>query len=145
MSTLSERFMALHPDALSGCGATAEEVADAERKLGVLFPETLRSYLVELGYLEFDSVEMYGLGTGVPEHLNLVECTIAERTVLYPNIPTQFIPILNNGSGDHYCLDLRPNAADPPVVFWNHELGSDQMPELVARRFSGWLLDEPNG
>jgi cell wall assembly regulator SMI1 len=141
MSTLSERFMALYPRALSGIGASAEEVADAERKLGVSFPEAFRAYLTDLGYLEFESVEMYGLGVGVPKHLDLVENTIAERTVLHPNIPIQFIPVLNNGCGDHYCLDLRPNALDPPVVFWSHELGPDQTPAFVAERFTGWLLD----
>jgi cell wall assembly regulator SMI1 len=141
MATLYERFTILHPSAHFGRGASAAEVADAEQMLGVSFPATLRSYLMEFGYLEIDSSEMYGLGAGVPSYLNLVKNTIDERTILHPNIPVRFLPLLNNGCGDHYCVDMCSGTPDPPVVFWSHELGSDQTPQLVAKTFSEWLLD----
>ena len=142
MTTLSERFLTLHPDALSACGATTDEVAEAERTLGVSFPEALRRYLMELGYVEAGSAEFFGLGAGVPKHLNLVDRTIAERTTLHPNIPRHLIPVLNDGCGNHFCIDLRDGTADPPIVFWSHELGTDQTPGRVADSFSRWLLDD---
>ncbi len=142
MPTLSQQFLALHPDALTACGATAEEVAEAERRLGVVFPEALRRFLMELGYVEADSAEFFGLGAGVPEHLNLVDRAIEERTTFHPNIPPHLIPILNDGCGNHFCIELRTGAADPPIVFWSHELGSDQTPSPVASCFSRWLLSD---
>ncbi len=144
MPTLSERFLTLHPGALFGRGASADEVAEAELRLGVSFPESLRRYLMELGYVEAESMEFFGLGAGVPEHLNLVARTISERTTYHPNIPRHLLPVLNDGCGNRFCLDLRDGNADPPMVFWCHELGTDQAPSVIATSFTSWLLDDSN-
>jgi cell wall assembly regulator SMI1 len=133
-------FIEANPSAQTGQGATDSEIAAAERELGVTFPSVFRSYLAEFGFLEFGSAEFYGLGAGVPAHLNLVRNTVAERTEFHPHIPSHLIPFMPNGGGDHYCVDLSARADDPPVVFWNHELDTAQQPEQLADTFSSWLL-----
>lgn len=141
---LFRTFLGANQDAVFSCGATDEEIAMAECELGVSFPAVFRRYLSEFGYLEIRSAELYGLGAGVPQHLDLVRNTKAERSEFHPYIPHHLIPFLPNGGGDHYCIDLSSGADDPPVVFWNHELDSEQRPPLLADRFTSWLLQHTN-
>ena len=133
-------FLETNPTALIGQGATEDEITAAERELGVTFPSMFRSYLAELGYLEFRSAEFYGLGARVPAHLDLVRNTKAERTEFHLHIPPHLIPFMPNGCGDHYCIDLSASADDPSVVFWDHELDTGQQPQKLADTFSSWLL-----
>lgn len=133
-------FIESNPTAQIGQGASDNQITTAEREIGVTFPSVFRSYLAELGYLEFRSAEFYGLGVGVPPHLDLVRNTIAERTEFHPHIPAHLIPFMSNGGGDHYCVDLNTHADDPPVVFWDHELDTTQQPQKLADTFSSWLL-----
>jgi len=103
-----------------------------------------RTYLSEFGYLELRSGELYGLGAGVPAHLDLVGNTRAERTEFHPHIPLHLVPFMPNGCGDHYCIDLSARVDDPPVVFWDHELDAAQQPQRLADTFSSWLLHHTN-
>jgi hypothetical protein len=48
------------------------------------------------------------------------------------------IPVMNDGSGNLYCLDTSV-ADEPPIVFWDHEAGSDQTPEIESGSFASWL------
>lgn len=134
-------FLDANPGAVVGRGATEQEIASAEQTLAVTFPPRFRSYLSECGYLEFRSAEFYGLGTGVPEHLDLVRNAMAERTQFHPHIPVHLIPFMANGCGDHYCIDLSARADDPPVVFWDHELGTTQQPQRLADTLGSWLSE----
>ncbi len=134
-------FLDANPSALMGRGATEQEIAAAERQLGVTFPPTFRSYLSEYGYLEFRSAEFYGLGAGVPEHLDLIRNATAERARFHPHIPVHLVPFMPNGCGDHYCIDLSARVDDPPVVFWDHELDTAQRPQRLADTFTSWLLE----
>jgi hypothetical protein len=135
-------FLDANPGAITGRGATEEEIVIAEQRLEVTFPPRFRSYLCECGYLEFGSAEFYGLGAGVPNHLDLVRNTIAERTEYHPQIPGHLVPFMPNGCGDHYCIDLSTRSDDPPVVFWDHELiNTKQKPQRLAETFSSWLLE----
>jgi SMI1-KNR4 cell-wall len=133
-------FLDANPNASVGGGATEEEIAAAERELAVTFPATFRSYLAEFGYLVFRSAEFYGLGVGVPEHLDLIRNTKAERTEFHPQIPPHLVPFMPNGCGDHYCIDLSARTDDPPVVFWDHELDTAQQPQRLADTFTSWLV-----
>jgi hypothetical protein len=134
-------FLDSNPSALVGRGATEQEIVAAERQLGASFPKAFRSYLGECGYLEYGSAEFYGLGVGVPKHLELVRRTIEERTQFHPHIPVHLVPFMANGGGDHYCIDLSAPIDDPPVVFWDHALGATQQPYQLADTFSSWLLE----
>lgn len=135
-----KEFMTVNPDAMTGTGAADVQIAAAERELGISFPGVFRRYLSELGYLELRSAEFFGLGMGVPPHLDLVDNTQTERTVLQPCIPHHLLPFMANGGGDHYCIDLSEGKEDPCVVFWDHGLDSAQHPKVLAETFTSWLL-----
>lgn len=124
----------------AGQGASESEIAIAEERLGLRFPQELFRYFREFGYLSIGHFELFGLGAKVPSYLDLVRNTLDERTLCQPNIPGHLLPLMNNGGGDHYCADLSLQKADPPIVFWNHELDGAQEPELEADSFSSWII-----
>jgi len=127
-----------------GHGATDEEIDEASKRLGVPIQGGYRAFLRRFGYGGVGGHEMYGLGTGVPEHLHLVLMTQSERTEMEPNIPPHLLPIYNNGGGDHACLDTQASPDEPPVVMWYHEDGPDQVPGVEAPDFASWLANALN-
>jgi hypothetical protein len=131
-------------DKESGIGATEQEIADAERSLGVRFPRSYRALLLQFGWVRIYSDPLFGVGRGVPPEYELVETTLIERREAHPHIPPHLIPIMNDGAGNHYCLDTASYLGDEcPVVFWDHEHqdGPDQSPEQVSPSFDRWLID----
>lgn len=125
-----------------GQGASSEEIENAERALGVSFPASYRNFLREFGWARISHQELYGLGAEVPAYLELVRNTLAERSGMEPSLPASLIPIMNDGAGNHYCLDTsQKRDAECPVVFWDHELGAHQEPAIVSESFDGWLMD----
>lgn len=124
-----------------GSGATADEIAAAERRLGTMFPEAYRRFLSHFGYLSVGHIETYGLGVSVPSHLDLVRNTECERSEFEPHLPVWLIPVMNDGGGNHYCLDTSHVIdGDCPVVFWDHEAGIRQSPRTVGDSFCSWLI-----
>jgi cell wall assembly regulator SMI1 len=124
-----------------GAGATSSQIAAAQVTLGVVFPKSYRTFLAEFGWARFSHHELYGLGGGMPTHLELLRNALAERNEMQPVLPHSLIPVLNDGAGNHYCLDTeRMNNDECPVVFWDHERTEAQMPEIVAPTFAQWLI-----
>jgi cell wall assembly regulator SMI1 len=123
-----------------GQGATDGDIANAESSIGVTFPESYRRFLSEIGWGRFSHQELYGLGSDVPAHLELVRNTLVERLEMHPALPAHLIPLMNDGAGNHYCLDASATCkGECPVVFWDHEQQDDQIPERVAMSFDTWL------
>ncbi|HVE45245.1 MAG TPA: SMI1/KNR4 family protein [Acidimicrobiales bacterium] len=134
------RSLREHPLVEHGTGATADEIARAERDLAVTFPTNYRLYLREFGWIEIGSAELFGLGHDVPFHLDLVRITVSERTEMHPLTPHNLIPLLNDGGGNLACLDTsRSEQGDCPVVFQDHEL--DEIRD-VCGSFLAWLVEE---
>ncbi len=132
------------PTKETGLGASEHEIAEAEKSLGVRFPPSYKAFLSRFGWLRVGYDALYGVGPSVPPTYELVRSTFRERNTLEPNIPVNLVPFLNDGAGNHYCLDTANLRGDEcPVVFWDHEHidGSDQIPELVSPSFDQWLID----
>jgi cell wall assembly regulator SMI1 len=128
-----------------GQGATSQEIELAERQLGVEFPRSYKAFLKHFGWASIDSLELYGLGEDVPAYLDLVKMTLSERTEMMPRLPSFLVPLMNDGFGNHYCLDVGlREQGESPVVFWDHNLGESQDPEYVAGNLEGWLSEELN-
>lgn len=125
-----------------GAGATDIEIAHAENSLGVPFPESYRRFLRRIGWGRFSHQELYGLGSNTPPHLELVKNTLVERETMGPTMPMQLVPVMNDGAGNHFCLDTSTLVdGECPVVFWDHEQGFNQKPQVVAQSFDLWMVD----
>lgn len=122
-----------------GGGATQEEIDAAERALGAPLRGGYRLFLERFGWGGVEDFEIFGIGSGVPRYLDLVEVTRSERTEAQPCIPHHLVPIMNNGGGDHACLDTMASPDNPPIVWWRHEDGADQIPQSEAPDFLSWL------
>jgi cell wall assembly regulator SMI1 len=138
---LRERLQSHGAHALDG--ASEEDIQQAEAKLGVVFAGSYRQFLKEFGWADVGHLELYGLGREVPPYLDLVKVTLSERSEMEPPLPTRLVPVMNDGGGNLYCLDLRnEQIAEPPVVFWDHTRGRNQEPDQVAASFTKWMLKE---
>ena len=125
-----EVFVTLQP------GATAEELQQAEDELQVALPKSVREfYRVHNG----QSTDRYGFtatkflyGWQVPNLRRVVHQWKSWKEVLEKgafngilSVPdkgvrddwwnTKWIPITQNSSGDHLCLDLAPQRVEGPV------------------------------
>ncbi len=128
-----------------GQGATAREIKLAEEQLGIEFPDSYKAFLGQFGWASKDGLELYGLGKDVPAYLDLVTVTLSERTEMRPYLPRSLVPLMNDGAGNHYCLDVEcGEQGECPVVFWDHTLGESQDPEHVARDLETWLSEKLN-
>ena len=128
-----------------GQGATSQQIELAKQQLGVAFPRSYKAFLEHFGWASIDGLELYGLGEDVPAYLDLVKMTLSERTEMGPRLPSHLLPLMNDGFGNHYCLDVRlREQGECPVVFWDHNSGEAQEPEYVARNLEGWLSEELN-
>ncbi len=125
-----------------GQGASETMIEDAEQCLGVKFSTSYRCFLSEFGWGRIGHFELFGLGVGIPHYLDLVEVTQRERTEMEPVMPKHLIPLMNDGAGNHYCLNSRQmTKGECPVVFWDHELGREQRTAVVAISFDAWLFE----
>lgn len=125
-----------------GTGASLDAIEEVERVLGVQLPSDYETYLRTYGWARLIYDELYGLGESVPTHLNLVTNTVRERTDFRPYLPKHLIPVMPDGAGNHYCLDLsNSDSGKCPVVFWNHDEGEQQIPRIVGPSFSDWIVD----
>lgn len=123
-----------------GTGASDNDIALVENVLHVKFPHSYREFLLEFGWARFSHQELYGVGTNVPIHLDLIRNAVAERETMEPPLPGYLVPIMNDGAGNSYCLDCSSMSNDEcPVVFWDHEERADQKPEVIAPNFHAWL------
>jgi cell wall assembly regulator SMI1 len=126
-----------------GMGASVDDILATESRLQVKFSDSFRRFLRRFGWAVLQHLEIFGLGPDVPRHLNLVDAAIRERAVMQPPIPHFLIPVMNDGAGNHYCLDTRETVKDEnPIVFWCHEEGAGQIPQKVANSFAEWLISQ---
>ncbi len=123
-----------------GQGATAEEIADCERELSVRFVGSFAQYLRRYGWLTVGSSELFGLGTNLVSRRCLKDVTLSERAEMRPPLPPHLVTFYNDGFGNQHCLDTSEVVDNEHrIVFWNHEAGTGQVPEVISNSFAGWL------
>ncbi|EMJ56953.1 SMI1/KNR4 family protein [Leptospira interrogans serovar Valbuzzi str. Duyster] len=113
-----------------------ELIKFAEEKLEITIRGDYRNFLQTFGWGGVQHLELYGLGLDVPPYLDLIRVTESERVEMNRKFPKYLIPIMNDGSGNLYCIDTR--FIEPSIIFWNHEIGGDQNP-YRGISFSEWL------
>jgi hypothetical protein len=137
-----KRRLEQHSNKDLGLGATIEQLQAAELELRVVLRGSYRAFLEAFGWGGVDDIEIFGLGSDVPLHLDLIAITMSERNDAQPPLPLYLIPVANDGAGNLFCLDASEAFREEyPMVFWNHEAGPDQEPEPVARDFAAWLSE----
>ena len=135
-----ERILRSRDDVAIGHGVTDEAVQYAEGALHVTFPPALREYLKRFGHLEFGHFELFGLGDEIPKYLDIVEVTKSERSESGCPLPTNLVPLLNDGGGNLYCVAVSDEHAGS-IVFWDHEAGPAQEPALQVSSLEEFLID----
>jgi len=125
-----------------GSGASTDAVRKVEYLLSVQLPGDYQAFLQRYGWARLMYDEFYGVGDSVPEHLDLIANTLRERTDFRPYLPKHLIPVMPDGAGSHYCLDLsKTELGICPVVFWDHDQDETQIPEIIAPNFSDWIVN----
>lgn len=95
-------------------------------------------FLRKWGWARFAHIEIYGLGSDVPNHIELISTTRLERYMAQPALPHPLLPVMNDGAGNHYCIDTAvEKEGESPIVFWDHETRAS---ELNANCFANWLV-----
>ncbi len=125
-----------------GTGVSEDAVTAAEAALAVKLVGGYREFLLVFGFGGVEDVELYGLGG--PDYLDVVQITKSERAIAEPQLPHHLVPIWNDGGGNLYCLNTR-EGEEHPIVFWDHELGSDQAPDIDAPDFATWMMEQLDG
>ena len=131
------------PGGFTGGGGVSEaEIDNLGAELGFKIRGTFRQFLKKFGWIDIAYSEIFGLGEGVPDHLELKGMTLSERSQMHPSLAPNLLPFFNDGGGNLYCLDLAGSDVEPPVVLWLHDLSAEQAPEPASVSFASWLADE---
>ena len=118
-------------------------ITAAESALGGTFPPTYRAFLRHLGAGNFGASEFYGViddnfeDSEVP---NGIWLTLRERTD--SKLPKSFAVIGSTGDGSYYCLGLENGQETPVVVLDPGIPAAQQRPEVVAKDFGEFFLNE---
>ena len=109
-------------------------------------PGSYKAYLGNFGWASLEGfLGLYGLGEDVPTYLDLAKATLSERAQRRPSSACRLVPLMYDGAGNHYRLDVESRGqGECPVVFWDHNSSLPQDPEQVAPTLEAWLLEEPN-
>lgn len=97
--------------------ASAKEVVECEKALGIKFPSEYVNYLVNYGVISANSEEFYGLGISQDSYLNLLIAVPELRSNF--NISKTLIPVLGIGNGDYYLYDT----SNQTVLILDHSTG----------------------
>ncbi|PZO75703.1 MAG: SMI1/KNR4 family protein [Mesorhizobium amorphae] len=120
------------------------EVDALEKRLGVRLPPSYKAMVSRFGFLEFDTVEIYGLvkagldAKGIP---NVVFATEGDRAKGL--ISPQMVRFMDAGYGPSFVLDCAlADAAGEAPVFEVSAGGSVEGSDRVADSFGAFVLAE---
>ena len=107
--------------------ASLEFIKSTEDHMGVKFPTSYKEFLRAYGWAEIYGNYFFGVGLNIPSIFNLPKVSLDEHTIVQPVMPMHLIPVLNDGAGNHYCLDTShyDGLNECKIAFWDHELNSD--------------------
>jgi cell wall assembly regulator SMI1 len=123
-------------------GAREMDIRALERSMSMKLPEDFRQFLTNCNGFSILSDRLYGIHADM-EAIDLLSVYKWERNESGNPIRRDLLPIMPDGEGNHYCLDLaNGSTTTAPVVFWQHdydyEAHSDS-PDVVAGDFVSFL------
>jgi hypothetical protein len=113
-----------------------EAVTRAETVLGIRFPGTFISFMRESCSMQLPlCAEFYWIGDESLGTSNIVTANRREREESASPLPAVLVAFYNDGMGNQVCFDSRHRSEDGeyPIVFWDHELGSEENLDAVER------------
>lgn len=116
-----------------------DQIDQAEKDLGVLFPKDFRAYLRELGWLAFGPNEYTGLGIAT---LNVVSVT--KRARERSQLPCNLVVIADHDGDEFVCLDCSTDFTGR-VVIWDvpsrsiSRVRADDFVEFLKTDIAGFL------
>ena len=119
---------------------TAEAITNAERRLGLTFPESYKTFLREGREYGLHFEEFLWIGT----ERDLILTNLEERTE--GSLPDCFVSFLSDGYGTQICFDTRERASNNeyPIVEWERGMQKEHLDdgelEPIADDFSSWLV-----
>lgn len=123
--------------------ATVEELAAAEAALGCRFPESYHWFQLEFGQVSTGPLDIYTVRKLDEPAMNIVGINLEERQDAHPALPAHLIAFSDSGGGDFCCFDTSAfKDGECPIVWWDHELDDDQIPEAAGASFLDWLEAE---
>jgi hypothetical protein len=138
------RLLQEHPDDCARTGGLSpEDIARAERELGLPFPPSYRYFLAELGSCEASGEEFLGIYR-TPAMGGALLGTVSET--LFARTDSRFPPglavVRYDGMGGLVSLDTTRRGADGenPVVVWDPGSTDRGGPELLAGDFGSYAL-----
>lgn len=84
--------------------ASEEDIVKAEQKLNIKFSQEYKDFLIQIGCISYESIEIYGLGIPDDYYLNLLDIVPHLRNI-DTAFPSQAIPISEIGDGHYYIYD----------------------------------------
>ncbi|MBX9625018.1 MAG: SMI1/KNR4 family protein [Gemmataceae bacterium] len=127
-----------------GDGADSALLNEIETSLNIILPISYRQFLTTYGWAKIAHNYIYGCGVNVPNYVNVIYMNNIERNLAEPAMPGRLVAVMNDGSGNSYCIDTGGgDKLAMPIVFWDHEHpdGERQQPNAVAQSFEEWLGD----
>ncbi len=124
-------------------GATEEDIREMLLFARVKLPKDYREFLRGVGWVQVGPNTILGLGPDAFKEANVSEVAHWEHVRAFPPMPHALIPVMNDGSGNHFCLDTsKMKEGRCPIVFWehDHEDGELQKPKRIKASFEQWLL-----
>ncbi|MER5546137.1 SMI1/KNR4 family protein [Streptomyces sp. NPDC002589] len=141
----AEHFVRLvreNPDeSIFAGGCSESDIAQAERRLGVTFPESYRYFLRELGDCDVAGEEIYGIVVRDGRMLGVVTETLDLREST--GMPSHLVAFRPDGMGGYFTLDTSEMSAEgeAPVYVWGVGAHSATESEYIGTDFGTVALD----
>lgn len=117
-------------------------IKEAEKALGITFPETYRQFLLKYGAGNFGGSEIYGIidenfiNSSIPDGIWF---TLIERKKIC--LPQNLVVIYSTGDGDLVCLDTGKNRESPVIIFQPGVPLELQRGEVISEDFGRFFLE----
>ena len=135
-----------------------EAIVRAETALSIRFPSSFVSFMRETRTMRLPvCARFYWIGDESLGTENIIAANRQEHEETSSSLPHFLVAFYNDGMGNQVCFDTRHRSDDGeyPIVFWDHELGTDENLEassqasehpesagVIAPSFPVWLKIE---
>lgn len=147
---LIKRNILKYPDELEFFPNVNQElIGKFEKELNIELKGSYKQFLLDFGYLSFESLEIFGIPNKKilkqnEDCTNALVCTMESRKEI--NLSENLLIIYNFGNGELYCLDM--SYKTPKVVsIWDEIPEDGQVPpitEIIAESFEAFLEEVVN-